>query len=67
MEMPAIVDKVHVPKDLPPGDYVVQWRWDCEQTPQIWAGCGDVTVVAESSPFEGYVAESGRGPSGAAS
>ena len=37
-EMPAIVDRVIVPKDLPPGDYVIGWRWDCEQTPQIWAG-----------------------------
>jgi hypothetical protein len=20
-------------------------RWDCEQSPQIWSGCGDITIV----------------------
>jgi hypothetical protein len=40
-----IVDQVQIPADLPPGDYVVSWRWDCEQTPQIWAGCADVTIT----------------------
>lgn len=44
-EMPAIVDKVLVPADLPPGSYVISWRWDCEQTPQVWSACGDVMVV----------------------
>lgn len=39
----AIIDKVHVPQ-VPPGDYVVRWRWDCEQSPQIWSGCGDITI-----------------------
>ena len=27
VEMPAIVDKVLIPKDLAPGPYVVSWRW----------------------------------------
>ena len=44
--MPAIVDTVRLPADLPAGDYVVGWRWDCEMTAQVWAGCGDVSVVA---------------------
>lgn len=35
-----IVDQVVVPR-VPPGDYVVRWRWDCEQSPQIWSGCGE--------------------------
>jgi hypothetical protein len=48
VEMPAIVDKVLIPKDLPSGKYVVSWRWDCEQTAQIWAGCGDVLVSGGS-------------------
>ena len=38
------VDKVIV--DVPPGDYVLGWRWDCEHTPQVWSGCADVRVVA---------------------
>ena len=31
----AIIDEIKVPT-VPPGDYVVRWRWDCEQSPQIW-------------------------------
>mgnify|MGYP004398980669 CR=1 FL=1 len=25
-----IVDSVKIPSTLTPGDYVLQWRWDCE-------------------------------------
>lgn len=39
----AVIDEVVVPK-VPPGDYVVRWRWDCEQSPQIWSGCADVVI-----------------------
>ena len=39
----AVKDQVKVPK-VQPGEYVVRWRWDCEQSPQIWSGCGDVTI-----------------------
>lgn len=41
----SVVDKVRIPK-VPPGDYVVSFRWDCEQTPQIWATCSDVKIAA---------------------
>ena len=27
-----IVDRVKIPKDLPPGEYVLGWRWDCEES-----------------------------------
>jgi len=50
----GIVDKVHVP-NVPPGEYVLSWRWDCEQTSQVWQNCGDVTIADEgeaSKPFE---------------
>lgn len=40
-----LMDTVKVP-DVAPGDYVVSWRWDCEATTQVWANCGDVTIVA---------------------
>merc|ERR1712232_150769 len=40
----GIVDRVRVPSDLPPGDYVLSFRWDCEQTKQIWSSCSDVTI-----------------------
>jgi predicted carbohydrate-binding protein with CBM5 and CBM33 domain len=41
-----ISDEVVVPKDISPGQYVVSWRWDCEETAQVWASCGDVNIVA---------------------
>jgi hypothetical protein len=41
-----IVDLVRVP-ELPSGEYLLSFRWDGEQTPQIWAGCSDVTIVNE--------------------
>ena len=34
--------------------YVVSFRWDCEQTKQIWSSCGDVTIKASgmgTKPF----------------
>ena len=41
-----IVDELHIPHHLAPGRYVLQWRWDCEETQQIFASCADVTIVA---------------------
>ena len=39
----SIVDEVNVPETT--GDFVLQWRWDAEQTAQVWNTCADVTVV----------------------
>lgn len=39
----GIVDKVKVPSK--PGKYVLSWRWDTEQSPQVWGQCADVTIV----------------------
>jgi len=41
-----VSDRVLIPKDLTPGDYVLSFRWDCEETAQIWANCADVTISA---------------------
>jgi len=41
-----IFDKVAIPADLMPGRYVLGWRWDCEESNQIWSSCSDVTIVA---------------------
>jgi len=41
----SIVDEVEVPEDLEEGDYLLSWRWDCEQSPQIWQQCSDVKLV----------------------
>ena len=40
-----IVDKLKVPLDLPTGDYHLSWRWDCEETPQVWNSCADLTIA----------------------
>ena len=31
-----IVDEVRVPEALEPGQYMLSWRWDSEQTNQVW-------------------------------
>jgi hypothetical protein len=38
-----IADKIQVPEGLS-GDYVSSWRWDSEQTPQVWTQCSIVTI-----------------------
>jgi len=40
-----IVDTVRVPEGLE-GDYVFSWRWDSEQTAQVWTQCSVVTIEA---------------------
>ena len=39
----AIVDTLVVP-DVPAGDYVLQLRWDCEETAQVWTHCSDIQI-----------------------
>ena len=39
-----IVDYVQIPADLKPGKYVLGWRWDCEESNQIWNSCSDVEI-----------------------
>ena len=38
-----IVDTVRAPAEA--GDFVLRWRWDVEQNPQIWTHCADITVI----------------------
>lgn len=40
----SVVDVVRVPR-VPPGKYVLGWRWDVEQTSQVWANCATVDVM----------------------
>jgi hypothetical protein len=42
----VIEDSVLLPKDLPAGDYVLGWRYDAEETAQVWQNCADVTIAA---------------------
>mgnify|MGYP001184049935 CR=1 FL=1 len=40
----SIVDKVRVPQEE--GEYVLSWRWDCEESDQVWMSCADVEIAA---------------------
>lgn len=39
----SLVDEVRVPEQK--GEYLLSFRWDCEQTPQVWNTCADIVVV----------------------
>ena len=32
----SIMDTVHVPTYIPAGEYLLSWRWDCEESTQVW-------------------------------
>lgn len=40
----TMVDRLQVPV-VPPGEYSVSWRWDCEETPQVWNSCADIIIT----------------------
>lgn len=46
----TIQDVVDVPASLPLGHYVLSWRWDAEQTKQVWSHCSDIEVVDAAAP-----------------
>ena len=55
-----IMDQVRVPRRLSPGDYVLSWRWDAEELPQVWTNCADVRLQAGiASKLEGGLGGSG--------
>ena len=39
----TMVDKLVVPPT--PGKYVLSWRWDAENSPQVWGNCADILIV----------------------
>jgi len=41
----SVVDTLTVP-EVPVGEYVLQFRYDAEQTPQVWNSCSDVKISA---------------------
>jgi len=40
-----ILDTVVVPSDLESGEYILGFRWDSEQSAQIWQDCADIRIV----------------------
>ena len=47
-----VVDRIRIPADLPPGEWVLGWRWDCEQSTQVWASCSDVTITRPETTYK---------------
>lgn len=45
------VDLVRVPPDLPLGEYVLSYRHDCEQVPQVYTACADIIVTPPGVPL----------------
>jgi hypothetical protein len=39
-----VIDKLKVP-DVAAGEYILSWRWDCEQTPQVWLSCSRIRII----------------------
>jgi hypothetical protein len=44
----SIMDRVVIPEDLEEGDYLLSWRWDCEESTQVWQNCADVHLTHSS-------------------
>jgi len=40
-----IIDLVHVPSTLEPGDYVLSFRWDSKCSPQVWTSCANIEIL----------------------
>ena len=41
----AFKDYVEVPASLEPGRYVLSFRWDAQNSPQVWNSCANINVV----------------------
>ena len=41
---------------MAPGSYLLSWRWDCEESTQVWQNCADVELVATASEAEWHLA-----------
>jgi len=46
----SIADKVIIPADLEEGEYVLGWRWDCEESTQVWQNCADIYLTHDTPP-----------------
>jgi len=43
----SIGDELRVPEAH--GDFVLQWRWDTEESVQVWTSCADIRIVKNKS------------------
>eukprot|EP00041_Stephanoeca_diplocostata_P012866 m.217264 g.217264 ORF g.217264 m.217264 type:complete len:499 (+) comp19119_c0_seq1:332-1828(+) len=57
----TLVDQVNVPADLAPGPYVLSFRWDAEQTKQVWQHCSDVLITHSDGSMPAVASAMGPG------
>lgn len=41
----GVADKVQIPSNIEAGEYLLSWRWDCEESTQVWQNCADITIA----------------------
>ena len=41
----SVRDVVKIPNNIPAGEYIMGFRYDCETTAQVWSNCADVVVA----------------------
>jgi hypothetical protein len=41
----SVKDRIKVPTNIAPGNYTLSWRWDCEESPQVWTNCADISIT----------------------
>jgi hypothetical protein len=46
----SIMDHVLIPADLEEGEYLLSWRWDCEESNQVWENCADMVLTKDAPP-----------------
>jgi len=44
----SIMDRVLIPEDLEEGEYLLGWRWDCEESTQVWQNCADIVLTKDA-------------------
>jgi len=44
----SVMDEVNVPQKV--GAFVLSWRWDCEETDQVWNSCADIIITDGPTP-----------------
>merc|ERR1712054_552120 len=44
----SVMDEIQVPNKA--GEYVLGWRWDCEETDQVWNSCADIVITDGPTP-----------------
>jgi len=46
----SMMDRVVIPDELEAGEYLLGWRWDCEESTQVWQNCADLVLTEDAPP-----------------